>query len=338
MTRQKSRRRGHALWIILAELAVILVGSKLYTDTFVRQAEARYSPFEFVTVEGLRLHYVSQGSGKPVVIIHGGSGNVRDFTVSPMFDQVAQEYRAIAVDRPGLGYSDLPPKAEYIEDGMPVVQARIIHDAMQELGVEKPVLIGQSWGGAVALAYALEYPDDLSGIVLLGSSPYPSEPSPAGVLDVIDGIVRTPVIGDLVVHTVYVPIGHLIVAPMFVRQAVEEGVYAPFGTIPPGLYDEAVAMQLRPSHIKASAGENDSFALSFETKFEELSQRYDEIGVPVVIMVGKLDTHALEQAPRLDEDIPNSSVIVVPDTGHYIWFAHPEEIMDAIRKVWELAD
>ena len=156
---------------LLLALIGLLLALKIVTDVLVNRAEMKYPPDETVLVEGLQLNYVRAGNGRPVVFIPGGSGLLQNFTLSPVFDAVTADYEAIFFDRPGLGYSEKPAG----EAATPDVQVRLLHGALQELGVEKPILVGQSWGGVMALTYALNYPDDLAGIVLLGASPYPRE-------------------------------------------------------------------------------------------------------------------------------------------------------------------
>ncbi len=312
-----------SIGILLLTLAVVLVGLKLYTDHLVRQAEAEYPPAEFVTVEGLHLHYLSEGSGRPVVFIPGGYGKIQDFTLSPLSDPVATNYQAIFFDRPGLGYSERPA----YEDVTPSVQTRLIHGALQQLNIKKPVLVGQSWGGVISLQYALDYPDDLAGIVLLGVAPYPRErPS-----DPISEIVRTPVLGDFVLHTLYVPIGYHIMGPAFLEESVE--YFAPLDTVPPS-YSATMGLEVRPSHVKAGADED----RIIPPYLEILSARLGEVSVPVVIVAGDLDTYAIEQAPRLKEDIPNSRVVVVEGANHLLWFSLPEVVVDAVQETWTWAD
>jgi pimeloyl-ACP methyl ester carboxylesterase len=294
-----------------------------YSDYLVRQAEAEYAPAEFVTVEGLQLHYLSEGSGRPVVFIPGGYGKIQDFTLSPLFDPVAMEYQAVFLDRPGLGYSERPTH----EDATPPAQVRLIHGALQQLNIEKPVLVGQSWGGIIALQYALDYPDDLAGIVLLGVAPYPRERDS----DPISEIVRMPILGDLVLHTLYVPLGYHIMGPAFLEESVE--YFAPLDTVPAS-YSATLGLEIRPSHARAGADEERIIPLYLET----LSARLAEISVPVVIVVGDLDTHAIEQAPRLEEDIPNSRVTVVEGAHHLLWFSLPEIVVDAVQETWTWAD
>jgi pimeloyl-ACP methyl ester carboxylesterase len=310
----------------LAALLVILVAGKLYTDAVVRQAEAEYPPFDFVTVEGVRLHYVDEGIGQPVVFFHAANGHLRHFTMSPMFELLTQEYRAIVFDRPGLGYSEQPIG----EDATPSVQARLIHGALQQLGVEKPMLVGQSWGGSAALAYALEYPQDLSGVVLLGAVPYPQHfPDP------IAGLLRVPALGDLVVQTVYVPIGQSVLVPLTVKEGEQAGYFPPSDARPPDYYHANAAFVLRPTHVKAEA---EQAALLYPSN-EVLGPRYGEISVPVLIVIGDSDVPAaVEQAPRLDEELLHSKMIVLPDTGHCHQFTDPEGVIEAIRETWAWAD
>jgi hypothetical protein len=85
--------------VLLVVLAVGFLGPKFYTDWLVRQAETRYPPDKFVTVEGLQLHYVGNGVGRPVVFMGGGNGKVQDFTLSPLFDPVTENYHTIFIDR-----------------------------------------------------------------------------------------------------------------------------------------------------------------------------------------------------------------------------------------------
>ncbi|MBN1813787.1 MAG: alpha/beta hydrolase [Anaerolineae bacterium] len=325
-------KRGCKWWLTrgavgaLGVLIVVLMAGKLYTDAAVRQAETKYPPFEFVTVEGVRLHYVDEGVGQPVVFFHAANGHLRHFTMSPMFEPLTQEYRAIVFDRPGLGYSGQPAG----EDATPAVQARLIHGALQQLGVQKPVLVGQSWGGSAALAYALEYPDDLSGIVLLGAVPYPQLFS-----DPITGLLRVPVLGDLVAHTVYVPIGQSVLVPLTVKQGEQAGYFPPLNVRPPDYYDANAALVLRPTHIEAEA---EQAALLYPSN-EALSPRYGEIRVPVLIVIGDSDVPAaVEQAPRLDKELLHSKMVVLPDTGHCHQFTDPEGVIAAIRETWAWAD
>ena len=112
-----------------------------------RRAVADHPPAgQFIEVDGTRVHYVDEGEGPPVVLIHGASGNVNDWTFD-MVGRLSDRYRVIAFDRPGLGYTDM------IGRGAPVAdQARLLADAAAALGADAPIVVGHSYGGSVALA------------------------------------------------------------------------------------------------------------------------------------------------------------------------------------------
>jgi len=110
-------------------------------------------PGNFVTAAGTRLHVVRRGEGPPVVYVHGAKGSVYDFTLS-VGDRIAQKYTAVAIDRPGSGFSGRPPGG----DASPQAQAGLLRAAATALGLEKPLLGGHSLAAAVALAWALDAP------------------------------------------------------------------------------------------------------------------------------------------------------------------------------------
>src|SRR6185369_17256472 len=107
---------------------------------------------KFVTVDGINLHYVSAGAGRPVVLIHGNPGSHQDYTMA-VLEKLSRSFHAIAFDRPGHGCSERHVSGE----GNVEVQARFIRDALAELSVRKPILVGHSWGGSLVLAAAVAY-------------------------------------------------------------------------------------------------------------------------------------------------------------------------------------
>src|SRR6185295_14780787 len=121
-----------------------------------------------VVIDGVALNYVSAGSGRPVILIHGNPGSHQDYTLA-VFERLIQSYYVVAFDRPGHGFSERHDSVQTTVE----VQARIIHDALQRLAIKKPVLVGDSWGGSLVLAAAVAYGKDLSGIVLLAPAAYP---------------------------------------------------------------------------------------------------------------------------------------------------------------------
>ena len=125
----------------------------------------------FVDVTGGRLHVLERGKpdAPPVVLLHGASGNLQDMRLA-LGDRLAARYRVILIDRPGHGWSDRPGGDD---DAVPARQAALIDEALRRLGVKRAIIVGHSWSGALATAYALAYPERVAGLVLLAPVTHP---------------------------------------------------------------------------------------------------------------------------------------------------------------------
>ena len=115
-----------------AVAAVTIVGalaiSALVNRRLARDAEHDNPPAgRFLEVNGVRLHYVERGSGKPLVLLHGNGSMIQDFESSGLIDLAAKNYRVIVFDRPGFGHSDRPRNVVWT----PAAQAELIYSALQ---------------------------------------------------------------------------------------------------------------------------------------------------------------------------------------------------------------
>jgi len=146
--------------------AAVLGGAAAFVHQRAWQAQHRNPPRgRFVEVDGVRLHYVERGEGPPLLMLHGLGSMVEELALSPLFELAAARYRVIAVDRPGYGYSSRPRGRWW----GPQAQAALFHRLLGELGIERPVLLGHSFGALVALALAAPHhlaadrPRDVAG-------------------------------------------------------------------------------------------------------------------------------------------------------------------------------
>lgn len=287
------------------------------------RAERNFPPVGyFVEVEGARLHYVDAapvggGDGAPVVLIHGASGNLRDFLAS-IFNSLAARHRVLAFDRPGHGWSERPGAGDMFD---PAVQARVIHDALARLGVDKPVLLGHSWGGAVAVAYALDYPDDLTGVVVLSGA---THPWPGGVAW-YHHIVRIPIIGGLLLRTLMAPARLLLAAP---------GVRSTFAPDPaPRGYAEMIGLPLLFRH--GNFRHNSEDVRNLKELLRARSPNYGDIRVPTIIITGNRDrtVFAKLHSYALHEQVAGSELIKLQGTGHMPHHARPEPVIDAVSRL-----
>src|SRR5262249_12490184 len=149
--------------------------------------------------------------GPAVVMIHGNAGSVDDYDFKSL-SRLCRDYTLIAFDRPGHGKSDRP-------DGSNATlqfQTRLLHETLSYLGIVHPVLVGHSWGAALALDYALQYPNDVSAIVLLAPAAY----ADAEGDEFRRAVLKTPVVGD-----VSLIVGKILLGKHIVKKELEKAFY-----------------------------------------------------------------------------------------------------------------
>ena len=135
--------------------ALALAASAVLIQRKSRAVEADYPPLgTFLDVDGVRLHVLMRGKGEPLLLLHGNGSNVLDLELSGLLERAAERYQVIAIDRPGFGYSSRPRGTVWT----PQAQARLIHRALAQLGVVRPIVAAHSLGTQVALALALAVP------------------------------------------------------------------------------------------------------------------------------------------------------------------------------------
>ena len=269
---------------------------------------------KFVSIDGARLHFVLKGSGAPVVLIHGNPGSCQDWT--RLYAPLSAHYRAIAFDRPGHGHSDRPNHRDITVE----VQAAMLREALDELEVERPVLVGHSWGSALALAYALEFSRDLAGLVLLAPAVYLSDDG----ISIISKLPAVPFIGD-VVNYLFTPL----IGASLVRSDLKKA-FAP-QPVPPHYLRLVLSEWTRPKKVKHYAIDD---AL-LDASLPALSARYSELRVPLAIVTGDSDliVSAQANAHRLHKSLPHSRLHVLKQTGHQIPFTQPEAVVAAVHSL-----
>lgn len=283
-------------------------------------AEKKAPPIgRFIDVEGERLHVLDMGprhgTRSPVVLIHGASVNMRDMKMA-LGDRLATERRVIIIDRPGRGYSTRPG------DGYKLgVQARLIKGAVDTLGVERPVVVGQSFGGAVALRYALDFQDTMNGLVLLAPV---SHQWPGGIAW-YNNVSQWPVAGVML---------RRLVIPAYGQLSAETGVVKSFApdTPPNGYYDETgLALLFRAKDFKSNAAD----IANLKAEIIAQQDRYGELKIPVQIVTGDADTTVSPElhSKQLAAQIDGSTLTLLPETGHALHHAETDAILAIIDTV-----
>ncbi len=320
----------NALLVLLVIAAIFAAVTAYLARQQIIEAEARFPPIgAFVDVAGRQVHYIQQGSGPHVVLLHGAGGNLREFTVGPIMDRLAERYTVTVFDRPGLGYSDrvpdIPTGAFAVEGDPPIAQARVLRAAAAQLGIQAPIVVGHSFGGIVAMAWAnlgldTDVPENARAVV-----------SYAGVL--------MPWPGEL--GTYYTALGSRIggafVIPTLSAYATEErinesipGIFAPNPVPDDYIAKIGAPLTVRTPNFRANVRQVNTL----RPHVVEMSQRYPELTLPIEVIHGtEDDTVPMVVHPQeLMKIVDTVNLTPLAGVGHMPHHADPDAAIAAIDR------
>jgi pimeloyl-ACP methyl ester carboxylesterase len=304
--------------LITAAALATAAATAVWVEVKARHAERDNPPAgEFLDIDGIDLHYVERGEGPPVVFLHGNTVTHADFIASGLMDRLALNHRVIAFDRPGFGHSTRPRDRLWT----PAAQADLFCAALERLGVEKAVVIGHSMGTLVAMAMALDHPEVVRSLVMIGGYFYPGFRVDA----LLTAPVALPVVGDVMRYTVTAVSGRLMLGKvgkaLFSPQEVPDQFF-------PVISRE---MMLRPVQLRANA-EDAAFMIPAAMA---MSKRYGELAMPVTLIGGEKDLiiETADHSGRLHDELPESELHVVPEAGHMVHYMAHDLVVNAIDRL-----
>lgn len=289
---------------------------------YVRRAEAQW-PAEgrFIHAGKARVHMRETGeSAAPrVLLIHGANANLRELW-TPFADTLAEDFHVLAMDRPGLGYSSRPKRARTLK-----VQAELAAAVLRESGAEPAIIVGHSYGAAVALRLAIEAPQLVRGLVLIAPAchEFPGKPIWWARL------AAAPLIGQLFCGLLIPNLG-----PLLARANIGRNFHP--GEAPKDYYEaSAVGLAFRPSAFRASAED----VCRANAEFAAQTPRYPEIFAPAIIITAEKDRvlSPKRHARALAAALPSAELVIAPDTGHMPHQLRPDLGIAAIRRVNAMA-
>jgi len=300
-------------------VAVIVAGLVWFAANTAGKAEAAVPPCgEFIEIDGQRLHYVdTKGTGPAIVMIHGLGGTLRNYTYA-LVDKLSGEFRVIAVDRPGSGYSVRP-------DDAPArlgAQADTLAKFMRALGLKQPLLVGHSLGGALSLAIALNHPDCAGALALIAPLTHAQDNVPEPFQGLL---ITSPVMRKIIAWTLAVP--------MSIRRAPEllkivfgpDAVPADYPTRGGGL------LGLRPKSFYNTSSD----LVAVNEDLPGLMSRYAGLTIPLGMIYAKGDRilDYRRQGEAMKQTCPALDLVLLDDHGHMLPVTAPDSTADLIRRV-----
>lgn len=309
------------IFILIATLVVFGVGFVM-TQVAVREATKNYSPIgEFIEVEGKKVHFLRVGpkGAKPLLLIHGAHGSIYDYEKT-ILNSLAKKYDVLVYDRPGLGYSEHDSNKDLdIFD-----QAKLAYTLSKKLNMKKPLVVGHSFGAAVALALAANYPEDIQGLVLISPYiiPYDTPADPIHYIPVI------PIFGKIFMHTWFQPLIKKFLSEKFLEKVFSpEPVHLEYGEV-------IKALALRPKNYIANARDIRNFGPGLKT----LRKKLREIKQPIVTFFGARDPVAAfgPHQKYFEAYLPKTKFIALENVGHQPKFSHGDKIVQVINEFVEV--
>jgi pimeloyl-ACP methyl ester carboxylesterase len=269
---------------------------------------------QFVDVDGLRVHYKVIGQGEPtIILLHGFAASV--FSWHKVMGPLGEEGTVVAFDRPAFGLTERPMPGEWPGENpySPEAQADLTVGLMDELGVDRAVLVGHSAGGTTALLTALRYPERVQALVLEGAAVYDYAATPDWL---------SPLLGTSLLRRV---------GPLLVRSVtlLGEAVIREAWSDP-----DKITVELISGYRKPLQAENWDRAL-WEVVVARhplgLDERLDEVSVPALVLTGENDRIVpTRSSERLAAELPRAELVVVPGCGHVPHEECPGAFLEAV--------
>ncbi len=306
------RRSG--LWVLLL-FGIFAIGVLVHNHFYISSIEAENPQAGSITqVNYARTHVIRKGdAGPPVMLIHGAGANAREFNLT-LVPQLSETHQLIIPDRPGHGYSERVADAQTL-----AVQAAQMGGVLEQTsGTEPAVIVGHSYGTAVALRLALDRPDLVKGLVLLAPVSHDWGPEKVAWFN---SLATVPVLGA----------GFRQLMPIFGPAQARAGMGHSFSPAPEpeGFYDEAgVGLLFRPTNFHANAQE----LTALRDELIGQQDRYRELQMPVAIAYGSADMSMdpTIHVEGLRQQVRDLELLAFPSEGHIPHYRQAESVAKLI--------
>lgn len=265
-----------------------------------------------------KLRVLQAGSGPDVLFIHGLPGTIEDW--EPMVKPLVPSFRLTFFDRPGHGHSSAEGHQFTLQSN-----ASAALQIIDRLKLKEVIVVGHSYGAAVAMAMAARDPASVRTYVMVGGvlTYYPGREVPTAL-----HLVQIPVLGRGL-STVLSPF----FGPAMLEEGVREAFYPNRDKMPPGFIDRAKRIWLSTKVSVTTAREKTNLASCQQQLMKQYS-RIAEIKSKIILVHGKEDQtvhkrHSIDAQRKL----PRSKLVLLPGIGHYVQFAEPEQLAGIIRDV-----
>lgn len=297
-------------------MLLLIIGFVVFNwknDVSVEELKKKYAnaESEFIEIDGMQVHFRDQGILKdslPIVLIHGTGASLH--TWEPWVKELKNEHRIITLDLPAYGLTGPNKTGDYSQD----FYTDFMEKFLSKLNVQHCILGGNSLGGSITWAYALEHPERVSKMILVDAGGYPMI---SKSVPIAFQAARIPVINNLFKY----------ILPRSIIEKSLQNVY---------VHDEKITPELinRYYDLASRTGNRGAFVNRMKSSFQ--SDKYLKINalkISTLIIWGEKDgLIPLEVAEKFHNDLPNDTMIIFKDLGHTPMEEDPMMTVKAVKE------
>jgi pimeloyl-ACP methyl ester carboxylesterase len=284
-------------WVLRIGLGVVVVLAFLIAwqwkaDLPLETLKARWAgpTSRFVDLDGMSVHYRDEGSGPPVVLVHGTGSSLH--TWDAWAAALSPSHRVVRLDLPAFGLTGPRPDGDYRLD----TYVEFLDHFAARLGLGRFALAGNSLGGAIAWRFAAAHPSEVTALILVDAGGYPRQVK----RPLAFRLGQMPLVGQLLPH----------LDPRLVVERTVRLVYGDPGRVTPELIERNYELVLRP-------GNRQAFGAETSLPFEDHTALLQTLHVPTLVMWGDRDALIpVSDAQRFASDIPGARAHIYEGLGH----------------------
>ncbi|HEY9159461.1 MAG TPA: alpha/beta hydrolase [Desulfomonilia bacterium] len=268
---------------------------------------------QFIQVAGQRVRYYQTGSGPDILFIHGSPGSIEEW--DPVMEPLSLKYRLIFFDRPGQGFSSGRNLTHSVYEN-----AGFVISLIDELGLSNPLVVGESFGGCIAMGLAVKNPANVRAIVAACPVTNSHDWNPEKLFY----LLRTPIIGTMLIW-LFIKSG----ATDMLRKGILDAAHPNEKDLSEEYIKSEISMWSQVKVLK-------SFSHEIITPLKdmgEIASKYQAVRKKIFLIHGEDDTLVpVSHSIYAHKNIPGSKLSLLKNTGHMIVQVRTDEMIKVIEE------
>ncbi len=273
-------------------------------------------------IENAQLYYRAIGQGQPILILHGGPDFYHDYFL-PDLDRLADAFRLIYYDQRGRGRSSGTPEEVSLQSELQDVER--VREFFQ---LESLPVLGHSWGGLLAMEYAVRHPNRVSHLILMNTAPASSEEYQSFRQELLKNTPEDSKKMQAIKETAAFQQGNPAAVMEFYRIHYQRTLKQPehLERLMQGLSVHFTSEKILQGWAIEDRLMQETYEASGYTVLPQLAQ----LRIPTLLIHGDYDFIPISHIEHIAQAIPGARLVVLPNCGHFSYIEHPDKVRQEI--------